>query len=217
MKERPILFSGEMVRAILEGRKTQTRRIVKNLVNTVVGTDYCFHETKDGTWELGFDYVPKTGSGCFLRYIKCPYGKPGDRLWVRETWSCCYIGDNVDGSATYEIKYKSENQRQSINVSEDQCWKLRNVLDKNDVWQPSIHIPRIASRILLEVVSVRVERLQDISEEDAKLEGFTNSVLMKTNHYPTVDFRLYWDLINGKKYPWDANHWVWVIEFKKVA
>jgi len=82
MAERPILFSSEMVRAILDGRKTQTRRPVKYLVNTVM--EYCFHLTKDGMWEVGFDYGDGTGN--FLRYIKCPYGQPGDRLYVKEKY-----------------------------------------------------------------------------------------------------------------------------------
>jgi hypothetical protein len=198
INQRLILFSGEMVGAILDGRKTQTRRIVKNLVNTVVGTDYCFHETKDGKWEVGFDYVPETGAGCFLRYINCPYGRPGDRLWVRETFHQHYSGGVLGGRPCYK--------------ADAHC--------KDTVigWKPSIFMPRWASRILLEVVSVRVERVQDISLADINAEGTPDTLDPQKRPFGSrhEQFQRLWDSINEKKHPWESNPWVWVVEFKRI-
>ena len=147
-KERPIIFSGPMIRAILEGRKTQTRRIVK--------------------------------PNCLSKLS--PYGRTGDRLWVRETW-----GHNPEGPG---YVYRSDG---------DFDMKFHG-----DRWRPSIHMPRWASRITLEVTGVRVERLQDINEEDALAEGVEHA------------FRSLWESINGPG-SWDANPWVWVVEFRRVS
>jgi hypothetical protein len=166
MKERPILFSGPMVRAILEGRKTQTRRIVKPQPLCIAS----------GEWIMN-------GSAC-------KYGKPGDRLWVRETWWA--PRDDVRGEYKREyIKYAA-------------------TLDGmgQPTWKPSIHMPRWASRINLEVVSVRVERLQNISEEDARAEGIWQP------NWP-LSWRQLWESINGAG-SWEANPWVWVVEFKRI-
>jgi len=230
--DRPILFSGEMVRAILEGRKTQTRRVVKTLVNTVDGTEYCFHLTKDGMWEVGFDY--QNGMGDFLRYMKCPYGQIGDRLWVRETFHQHYSGGVLGGRPCYR--------------ADNDCLNPSNIIP----WKHSIFMPRWASRITLEIVNVRVERLQDISENDASKEGcnlewYANNAGSANlwpcptcggnQVYPTayppdygvieVDcddcntskkmFKHLWESINNKTYPWDSNPWVWVVEFKVVS
>jgi hypothetical protein len=138
--------------------------------------------------------------------IKCPYGQPGDRLWVRETWREQPVGEDGEN----EIQYKAD-----FNEGELACYGRRGGHSPRP-WKPSIHMFRHMSRILLEVVSVRVERVQDISLEDAIAEGFGVEITLKTSDYPVVDFRLYWDLINGKKYPWGANPWVWAIEFKKL-
>ena len=181
MKERPILFSAPMVRAILDGRKTQTRRIVKQkhlpFLENITGNFL------DGKW----DQRP------------FPYGKPGDRLWVRETF--CYHDD----LAMY--LYKADDVT---------CCK----------WKPSIHMPRIASRILLEVVNVRVERLNDISEEDAIAEGINlpspyvgigmdgEVIESETISWmPSDYYKELWESINGPG-SWDLNPWVWVVEFK---
>jgi len=175
MKERPILFSGPMVRAILEGRKTQTRRVVKPQPAHIPGI---------GT-VLNIDTI--TGRAC-------PYGNPGDRLWVREAWAHrrWMLGDASPNPTTV---YRAD--------GEDLKGCAR--------WRPSIHMPRWASRIALEVVSVRVERLQDISEEDAKAEGI-DWVIGYRSRIPL--FSALWERINGLG-SWNANHWVWVVEFKR--
>jgi len=166
MKERPILFSGPMVRAILEGRKTQTRRIVKP------------QPLRDrGVMAFNDGEHPQ---------MRCPYGKPGDRLWVRETWC-----PDVE---PYTFRYKADGD------------------EPLERWRPSIHIPRWASRITLEVVSVRVERLQNISEDDALAEGIT---LVERGTSPVDQFNKLWESINGPG-SWEANPWVWVVEFKRI-
>jgi hypothetical protein len=169
MKERPILFSGPMVRAILEGRKTITRRVLK-LQDYDGGNCY---ETRDG----------------ILRDILslCPYGIPGDRLWVRETWA--------DPCGKRIPVYRA-----------DEATAYQNVK-----WRPSIFMPRWASRITLEITRVRVERLQDITEKDAISEGVLSSDYDKTYRYA---FSVLWDSINGPKYPWSDNPWVWVIDLR---
>jgi hypothetical protein len=206
MKERPILFSGPMVRAILEGRKTQTRRIVKP------------QPTKDYVtlMPLSGELVGVTKHGGPIDnrgWLHCPYGKPGDRLWVRETWGKVHY-EGVDESPT--IFYRADERDQE-----------RDELTR---WRPSIHMPRWASRINLEVVSVRVERLQDISEEDAMSEGiesweergvddaqdYYRDYVTGGHVYNAKDsFRSLWQSINGPG-SWEANPWVWVVEFKRI-
>ena len=206
MTERPIIFSVEMVRAILEGRKTQTRRVVKTLLMpTAPGTDYCFHETKDGQWEIGYDYLD--GTGQFLRYIKCPYGRPGDRLWVRETFG---HGCADFRTTRNEIHYRAD-----------------GIDHIGHRWQPSIHMPRWASRITLEIVKVRVERVQEITDSDIRDEGTENCQYALPpycthcgghEHLCNRDrFCDLWNSINAKRgYSWESNPWVWVVEFKRA-
>ena len=199
MKERPILFNGAMVRALLEGSKTQTRRVVKQL------------DPEKGAVTTGNDGTPM---GVCWAYggsvIYCPYGRPGDRLWVRETFA--YLGTNKRGPHAYRADtYDGERIRVDA------------------PWKPSIHMPRAASRILLEIVSVRVERLQDISAADAKAEGIEPHEVRQFAIYgatPAERAAIYrdaavgpyqrlWRQINGAG-SWDANPWVWVVEFKRV-
>src|SRR5262245_50360133 len=142
MKERPILFSGEMVKAILDGRKTQTRRLIMHQGRPL--DDFAFYEV-DG------DEV-RTESG---KQLKCKYGQPGDRLWVRETW-------RVFGGHQYEY----QQHQPSVLYRAD-----FDLFDEEGAWRPSIFMPRWASRITLEITKVRVERLDGISEEDAMAEG----------------------------------------------
>lgn len=198
MKERPILFSGPMVRAILEGRKTQTRRVVKP------------QPTDDGhgpKWYSGFDNVPGTIETNFPMPIHCPYGQPGDRLWVRETWAQHpEFTHRSSGGCLYRA---------------DRGGDYQGAAQGDFCWRPSIHMPRWASRITLEITGARVERLQDISEEDAKAEGIQWGMPCGYLDTGTSDcsskckFKSLWESINGPG-SWDANPWVWVIEFKKL-
>jgi len=175
MKERPILFSAPMVRAILEGRKTQTRRVVK-MRDCGGRVGWFGSDIDDVEWVVN---AATRGTGV------SPYGKPGDRLWVRETFARSmgkgYLYRATDGDLG---PYHATG------------------------WKPSIHMPRIASRILLEVVSVRVERLNNISEADAVAEGVTGMD-------PVLQYAKLWETINGTG-SWNKNQWVWVVEFRRL-
>lgn len=201
MKERPILFSGPMVRAILEGRKTQTRRTMR----WQVCEPGIVQMSRPGYCEIVNEH------GARIPGFHCPYGKPGDRLWVRES-----------------IELISEG---SISVS---AYCADGAITKADAWPwqrkklPSIHCPRGLSRILLEITSVRVERLQDISDADCHSEGaircarpdeFSVHSCIGVDGYaylsPLGAFFGLWTKINGRE-SWNANPWVWVIEFQRV-
>ena len=188
-KERPILFSGEMVRAILDGRKTQTRRVVKPQPKPS-----SFKSDEELSWRQAWN-LPK-----------CPYGVPGDRLWVRETIEVLSFG-----AGTAQIQYRADGSTRIIGDR-----KLPDRLGSI----PSIHVPRQASRITLEVTDVRVERLQDISEEDAQAEGIHQPAIGNISVAQKMGVCRYgfanvWESINGEE-SWDANPWVWVVEFKEV-
>lgn len=209
MKERPILFSAEMVRAILEGRKTQTRRVVKNADYYGCPTGDCPHG------DVGMCHASMNSADVLA---DCPYGVSGDRLWVRES---LFYGDEgwcyrADGSPVMvDPKHESQMVAWAHHKEADTC--------------SSIHMPRFASRITLEVVSLRGQRVQDITEDDAKAEGVAalprsfadaGSVYRGNPQSPeralaTDAFRDLWDRINGKKYPWSPKLWVWAIEFKR--
>lgn len=185
--DRPILFSGEMVRALLAGRKTQTRRVVKPQPGQSVRLAYA---RPDG----GFTWCLETGHGVSDRFA-CPYGTAGDRLWARETHYVWSAG-NVDGSGRY-IAYRATDPHSPC------------------TWTPSIHMPRWASRITLKITDVRVEQLQDIETADAEAEGWPgpderNSI---ASAYPIGWYARLWDSINGKRAPWESNPWVWVVAF----
>lgn len=199
MSERPILFSGPMVRAILAGQKTVTRRVVTpqpppgcdRVTSMPLSTETSWHN--DATREK-FPQPKKRDGDVWMR---CPYGMPGDTLWVRETWAPGYPGtaDPYLYRATYEGGLEH-------------------------VWTPSIHMPRWASRITLRMESVRVERLHAIDEADAILEGVDavsvadvprNAVFSRRD-----DFVQLWEKINGKRAPWKSNPWVWRVAFDVV-
>lgn len=209
MKERPILFSAPMVRALLDGSKTQTRRICKAAKLHDDGEDY---RDTDG-WPL-FD---ASADGCGDVRIASPYGQPGDRLWVRETWM---LATPLLGIGLWPF-YRAT------------CHQM----DRDAKgWKPSIHMRREHSRIDLEVTGVRVERLQDISEADAWAEGCARGQADDVGgFFPAEEplpngkgFRGWdnardwyadlWEEINGDTGPgsWDANPWVWVVEFRRV-
>lgn len=195
MNERPILFSGPMVRAILAGTKTQTRRVV-------------LQAQPPDTFQ----------ASAVLGMFRCPYGAPGDRLWVREAFR--------QGYGNADAHYRAD---------EDEC--------AGGPWRPSIHMPRYLSRLTLEVTEVRVQRLHEISEEDVRAEGVMLPVT--PNGHPAIcvsasprpseflpgklgkdwtladcwrhAYAILWDSLNRKRAPWSSNPWVWAITFKRLA
>lgn len=181
MKEIPIIFSAPMVRAILAGKKHQTRRLVKPDGVLVDGGGQPFTQRWDGSEQVNW-----------RRDVRCPYGVAGDKLWVRETWRH-QASPHTVSSCRYRVDETPENDHYQ--------------------WRPSIFMPRWASRITLEVTSVRAERLQEISEADAAAEGIA--------HVPP-DSRLVplyaqlWDSLNAKRAPWASNPWVFVVSFQRL-
>lgn len=210
MKERGMIFNGEMVRAILDGRKTQTRRPIKwkQTRFTEIG------EREDGSkWPWSED----AEHACDF-WHPCPFGAVGDRIWVRETWARYNIDQN-----SHDLAYRATTPA---------YWP------EEGRWRPSIHMPRWASRILLEITNVRIERLNAISPEDAESEGlectnftgfgdepglpsypepdvYFDPLKKQWKEYPPEAFAGLWESIYGEG-SWKANPWVWVIEFKRV-
>ncbi|MFV0892431.1 hypothetical protein [Pseudomonas kurunegalensis] len=199
-KERPILFSGHMVRAILEGRKTVTRRPVKVQPRT---------KGDIGSYGLGQPFIRHPDPT--KRNPECPYGRPGDRLWVRETHK---IATGKAGDSQACVRYEADGDYQAKVLPLPEAIGPRTF----DRTRPSIHMPRWASRILLEITAVRVELLQDITEEQAEAEGVNF-----LRHVPDADetltasqlFECLWSSINGDE-SWNGNPWVWVVEFKRI-
>ncbi|EBV5225938.1 hypothetical protein DO700_23430 [Salmonella enterica subsp. enterica serovar Litchfield] len=210
MKERGMIFNAEMVNAILSGRKTQTRRPIKWKQTRFTE----IAERDDGSlWPWAED-CERGGDIWFA----CPYGEIGDRIWVRETWQV--IHDHIDESSHVEYRTYAP----SIPKEKDRYWHTvyaehfgdESREERGFPWRPAIHMPRWASRILLEITDVRVERLRDLSEEDAKSEGIIPSAggVLPGWEY-RINFRDLWMDIYGTD-NWEANPWVWVIEFKRV-
>jgi len=199
MIERPILFSGEMVRSILDGRKTQTRRVIKPAERVAL-----IEEIIRVNGEFYFDLLDYE--------VISPYGRAGDQLWVRETWQYYYFGHS--GVNAQGIRYKADNAM---------LWRTQAKPITDHKWRPSIHMPRWASRIDLLVKDIRVERLQDISEKDAEAEGIHLLGLPPDERYNhprkhIVAFIELWNMINlNRGYGWEANPWVWVIEFERIG
>jgi hypothetical protein len=201
VREKPILFSGPMVRAILEGTKRQTRRVLNP---QPAPNDAGWYPSPLHPRALHYASERHLRKGLPIDF--CPYGQPGDRLWVRETWGPCAGG----------VVYRA---------SEDPT-----ACPDGGKWKPSIFMPRWASRLTLEVTEVRVERLQEISEEDAKAEGALfhdgggighSGWRHDPNHgfvYPSArsSFAGLWDSINADRAPWASNPWVWVVGFRRV-
>jgi hypothetical protein len=199
--ERPILFSAPMVRAILDRRKTMTRRAVKP--REPRGTSWQMTYLGDGrVWPHVYARPTLTR----LEPAPCPYGQPGDRLWVRETWA---PREDVDPrtdleKARHYTRYRADG---GDLADEWHCYRR---------WRSSIHMPRWASRLTLEVTDVRVERLQDISEADARAEGVDPMIVLPGDQVSYVAaFGDLWAGINGAE-SWDANPWVWVVGFKRI-
>lgn len=229
MKERPVLFNGEMVRAILDGRKTQTRRVMKIQPELIPLED-----------EFGMPgyWIPCNAARSMVRNeemrIACPYGLKGDRLWVRETFMDL-TGTGIEANTgLYEgYAYRADTPPGSLGDETRKEYKLK--------WTPSLHMPRKACRLVLEITGVRVERLNAISHEDAEREGIHTEVWDQTvvarnyaaedaffqfwsesmSHYVDMhelyraSFRSLWQSIYGAE-SWKANPWCWVIEFKRV-
>ena len=232
-KERPILFSGPMVRAILDGRKAVTRRPIKHQPRT---------KGDIGSYGPGQPFIrhadPTKGNP------ECPYGRPGDRLWVRETWGVIshdfdQHGNAIDwepdrpATAIREMRFgRGYYSGHVVYAADGPCeWAgdEDGGGDPRSAWKPSIHMPRAACRILLEITAVRVERLQTISDEQAMAEGVRlyadHAALGDWYHVdgkdtysadPRKSFELLWSSINGAD-SWNSNPWVWVVEFKQVT
>ncbi|EDW0465901.1 hypothetical protein JS41_000577 [Salmonella enterica subsp. enterica serovar Victoria] len=213
MKERGMIFNGEMVRAILDGRKTQTRRIMK-LQPEILGSGLRYITESRKQNEVGkYFWCISDALGMRARsaVFACPFGDVGDRIWVRETYRVHSRATDV-ATLVYRASVRNSWTEQTHRVPVAVCNKPATP----EKWTPSIHMPRWASRILLEITDVRVERLRDLSEEDAKSEGITPSaggVLPGWGY--RINFRDLWMDIYGTD-NWEANPWVWVIEFKRV-
>jgi len=256
VKERPILFGAPMVRAILAGQKTQTRRVVKAPPH--LHAERCQH-FEGATWDwLRYD-------GLRLASFNCPYGKPGDRLWVRETWKeahpmafqadrkglrLLHAGIPGPPPVHYLVAYRADGELLPI-WSNTGGHPYRQLTPKDDVdrklypkgretgWLSPIYMPRRASRITLEITEIRIERLQDISEEDAEAEGIEGidhptgggdyqdcwrdyTADGDADGWPWFEgdriasYKSLWQSINGQG-SWDANPWVWVVEFRRLG
>lgn len=207
MKERPILFSAPMVLALLDGSKTQTRRIIARPLQHPNWTDYVYFgpskndpSCRSMAIECGPDYPDGKDD-----QVLCPYGAAGDRLYVRETWQHSndpYGPYDSDCDVFYRADYMDDPHGPDGELSPEGKYRR---------WRPSIHMPRIASRIDLEIVSVRVEQLQSIGEADAKSEGVDPATCV---HGYYDGYAKLWGKINGAD-SWLANPWVWVIDFKR--
>lgn len=216
MKEHPIIFSGPMVRAILAGQKTVTRRVLK--VPSWAHTDSLEVENGIATVE--------TRNGLDGHLIS-PYGATGDRLWVRETWAShgpqlvayqadgecgAWMGDSAGGRLWIFHGWVTQAERHESRELLGRRWGLAA---RGGRWRPSIHMPRWASRLDLEVVNVRAEHLHDIDDADALREGVL-TLEGGTTAPPREVFADLWDTINGERAPWSSNPWVWRVEFKRT-
>jgi len=254
VRERPILFSDAMVRAILDGRKTQTRRILKpqppsEVETRVAGADYGLDPRVKrgiGMYSLNdYERLPKepgvfdvSGSVGFVRdrcgqtEWRCPYGVPGDRLWVREAWALEALGDDSERVVWRpNLAAAWVEERERLGEVFYLEWDYRP-----ERWRPSIHMPRWASRLTLEITDIRVERLQRLqtwtaeTEADVLAEGLTfvedspGQILPKQyglpgrmlSRTPWCAFQNLWDEINSDRAPWASNPWVWVIQFRRL-
>lgn len=226
MKERPILFSAPMVRAILDGNKTQTRRILSHKGRGFTEAGWIFSHLYTNPNDL---LQVAMSNGGQVYSFPCRYGRGGDQLWVRETFCKVFKYDD----SGMPLLDKEENQIDAIWYRATDQNNVRyfgpDGEDAKTPWKPSIHMPRAASRIDLKITNIRVERLQDISEDDARAEGVRamDSYVPIPSNDPArivdpalmtdyvVGFQRLWKRINGDA-SWDANPWVWVVEFERV-
>ncbi len=238
IKERPILFNGPMVRATLSGQKTVTRRVIKIQPHIDASGNFCV-----GSSNYGQDLCGKPVTKHFINSC-CPYGRPGDRLWGRETWGVISHTWDEDGNMVDWVPdrpvttirelpfgrgYYSGHVIYAADGPNEWAGDDDGGGDPRSAWHPSIHMPRAVSRILLEVTDVRVERLQDISDQEIEAEGIDLDALAKgqdrydmchagsgADGRPTLRtaWRNLWESTGGD---WDANPWVWCVSFKRVA
>lgn len=232
VKERPIIFNGEMVRAILDGRKTQTRRVVREQLTADI------HKEVEGTspvdrWaRMGNGWYPSNQYGetwMNVNPLRCPYGVPGDRLYVRETWGALWPDMESVPLEGCNIVYRADLPPGCTDYPGE--WPEDEARGNPDApkWRPSIHMPKWAARIWLEVTGVRVERLQGISEVEALAEGCSRRISVdsmgnvwdadaigRDGSYRDC-FVLLWNEINAKRgYGWDENPFVWVVSFRVI-
>jgi hypothetical protein len=212
--EYPIIFSGPMIRSILENRKTQTRRVAK-LINQIAENHSGVRVWwKDGTVSMSREamYTPSLREP--FEGIVCPYGAPGDRLWVRETWIPVHHG-------SYEVfdRKIGFGDRPAIVYAADPGVGYHEVWDNyKGKWHPSIFMPRWASRITLEITEVRVQRVQEIENKDAVAEGIMVENPDADYYGASTAFKHLWDTINAKRgYGWESNPFCWVLTFKRVG
>jgi len=221
VKERGIIFTGESVRAIIAGKKTQTRRIVKS--PHVADADRWAYSEMLGQWESGIS--GEGGVAAHGEYVRCPYGESGDLLWVKETFCCADPEYANEGGPKFYYAATDEGVEAS---------GFRKDGQPRSPWTSSMFMPRAASRITLQVTSVRVERLQAITEDDSIAEGVSSGRIPADEYapesigyvlgdddgrctlYPTPKraFEVGWDSINGDRAPWSSNPWVWVVGFE---
>jgi hypothetical protein len=239
MAERPILFGGPMVRAILDGKKSQTRRVLtvrpRDIARGASERDVKLAnrwKVLGGEARLLLDQFEVS-----IASVRCPYGAPGDELWVRETHAIegqcvAYDADGWCGAVCSDGgggRFRVPHGRIADARTKDRgAWpaggaQAFGLAKYGGRWRPSIHMPRWASRLSLRVLAVRVERLQDITESDILGEGVTVPIAaartgVPWSSIPTLHdaWRLCWDSINGKRAPWSSNPYVWVVEFERA-
>ncbi|MGE8688579.1 MAG: hypothetical protein ACN6PJ_15655 [Achromobacter sp.] len=220
MKESPIIFNGAMVRAVLAGDKTQTRRVVK-IPGIMPGTSYAITSPDEEILRFDDGTFHYLSTAALSGPYPCPYGQPGDRLWVRESVRAEELSTGLDG-----VRYLADDAFVPIedsSASADAWLALHHYRGKRGATVPSIHMPRWACRLVLEVARVRVERLQAINHVDALAEGVglnpsaadVSMTVPIGESMPRVMFRALWEQINGAG-AWDANPWVWVVEFRRI-
>lgn len=194
--EKPILFKGDMVRAILDGRKTQTRRVIKNVPDGYHPELFRERVLKTSAWCNIEDENPHMTPVHDKVMFQCPYGKVGDKLWVRETWS---------KDACEDMHFRAD------------CLGTHTELGYKIIWKSPIHLKKIHARLWLEVTGVRVERVRDISGPDIVAEGIKHCTDLSKMESDSCRFLVLWESMHGlTNYAWRENPWVWVVEFKRI-
>lgn len=220
-RERPILFNDQMVRAILEGRKTVTRRVMKPQPTPCKdGGHHWPCNVHQSMLHVERELQNGEGYWCGLAEAACPHGQPGDWLWVREAWTIDLLAaysTEKGYDSEYELRYRADDAAREIHVAPGEPDPYLALYDsQRGDWRPSIHMPRWASRILLEITAVRVERVHDITPNQCIAEGAwrEKDKELGRGQEAIAAFADLWRSTGGD---WDANPWVWVVEFKRVT